>query len=256
MLFRSRPASLKAPPPKPGDVVLVRGQPVRLAVNARARRVSLRLDVRRGEVVATAPGVRKLVDALAFAETRAAWIEAHLAAVRPGVAFTPGAVIEVAGRPCRLERAAMRIRPSLKAETAEEPARLVASGDGPAFARAVERGLRAEALSRLVERTAAHSAVLGQPAPAVALQDARSRWGSCRKAQGVRAASIRYNWRLVLAPPDVLDYVAAHECAHLIEANHGPRFWALVRRLYGDPAPSRAWLKAHGAQLYATGAAD
>ena len=72
-------------------------------------------------------------------------------------------------------------------------------------------------------------------------------------ARGV--AKIRYVWRLVLAPPSVLDYVAAHECAHLHEANHGPRFWDLVRRLYGDPSPAKAWLRAHGQALHAAGGA-
>ena len=256
MLFRRSPPILKAQRLQPGDLATVAGHPVRLAVNGRARRVSLRLDVARREVVATAPALRRLPDALAFAQSRAAWVAARLDALPQRTAFMPGAVIEVAGRTCRLERAAMRIRPTLKPGTAEEPARLIASGEGKAFARAVERGLRAEALARLGAATTRHCMALGHAAPRLALQDARSRWGSCRKAQGqATPACIRYNWRLVLAPPEVLDYVAAHECAHLIEANHGPKFWALVTRLYGDPAVARAWLKANGARLHAVGGA-
>ena len=253
MLFRRSPPALKAPRLQPGDRVEVGGLAVRLAVNARARRVGLRLDVARREVVATAPSLRRLSDALAFARSRADWIAARRADLPPVVGFHPGAVIEVAGRPCRLERAAMRMRPTLKPATHEEPARLIASGEDAAFARAVERALRAEALTRLSERTAVYCSALGEPVAPIALQNARSRWGSCRAAHGGAPAAIRYNWRLVLSPPDVLDYVAAHECAHLIEANHGPRFWALVRRLYGDPAPARAWLKMNGARLQAIG---
>ncbi len=257
MLFRRSPPVLKAPSPRAGaragDVVDVAGSPVRLAVNTRARRIGLRLDPTRREVVLTAPSLRRLPDALAFAESRSGWIAARLAELPAPCAFVPGAVIEVAGVPCRLERAAMRVRPALKPATADEPARLVASGEGEAFARAVQRALRAEAQARLVARTAIHCASLGQTAPAVALQDARSRWGSCRVAHGGRPAAIRYNWRLVLGPPEVLDYVAAHECAHLIETNHGPRFWAVVRRLYGDPAAARTWLRAHGARLHSMG---
>ena len=169
------------------------------------------------------------------------------------MAFHPGAVIEVGGEPCRLERAAMRVRPAVKAATVEEAARLIACGEGEAFSRAVIRGLKAEALARLRGRTEAHCIALARPLPTVALQDARSRWGSCRAAGPAGPSVIRYNWRLVLAPPEVLDYVAAHECAHLLEANHGPRFWAVVRRLYGDPSAARAWLKAHGAGLQAMG---
>ena len=256
MLFRSSPQRLQAPRPKPGDVVYVEDAPVRLAVNARARRISLRLDATRREVVATAPGLRQLPDALAFARSRSAWIAEQMGALPQPVSFVPGAVIEVAGAPCRLERAAMRVSARLKPATSGEPARLLASGDGPAFSRAVVRALRTEALARLAARTVRHCARLGEPVPPVALQDARSRWGSCRKGQNGSSASIRYNWRLVLAPPDVLDYVAAHECAHLVEANHGPRFWALVGRLYGDPSQARAWLKTHGARLHAAGQAE
>jgi predicted metal-dependent hydrolase len=80
------------------------------------------------------------------------------------------------------------------------------------------------------------------------------RWGSCRKAQGGEVARIRYNWRLILAPPWVLDYVAAHEAAHLIEANHSSAYWAIVNRIFGDHRPARAWLKGHGAGLHALGA--
>jgi predicted metal-dependent hydrolase len=87
--------------------------------------------------------------------------------------------------------------------------------------------------------------------PSVAVMDARARWGSCTPEHRGAAARIRYSWRLILAPPWVADYVVAHECAHLIEANHGPRFWALVERLFGDPAPARKWLKAEGVGLHA-----
>jgi len=72
---------------------------------------------------------------------------------------------------------------------------------------------------------------------------------------GVEVGRIRYSWRLLLSPPTVLDYVCAHECAHLIEANHSPRFWAVVHGLIGDERPHRAWLRTHGARLHAVGRA-
>ena len=76
---------------------------------------------------------------------------------------------------------------------------------------------------------------------------------SCTPARAGRPASIRLSWRLALAPIAVADYVVAHECAHLLEANHGPRFWALVRRLVGDERPHRAWLRTHGSKLLGFG---
>jgi predicted metal-dependent hydrolase len=123
----------------------------------------------------------------------------------------------------------------------------------------VVRLLKAEARRALTERTEIHAKRLGKAMPSVAIMDARARWGSCRppRTRGFGAAAevgrIRYSWRLVLAPHAVLDYVAAHECAHLIEANHSPRFWAVVEGLVGQARPHRAWLKAHGARLHAFG---
>jgi predicted metal-dependent hydrolase len=241
------------PRPAPGDLIEVGGRPVRLAVNVRARRISLRLDASRREVVATAPSKSRLKDAAAFARSREGWIAARLDALPDPRALAPGSVLAVAGAPCRLERAAMRIRPRLVPATGAEPARLLASGEGDAYARAVLRALRTHALEILSARTAHYAGLMGATMPSVAVMDARARWGSCAPATRTGPARVRYVWRLILAPPFVLDYVAAHECAHLAEPNHGPRFWALVERLFGDHAPARAWLKAHGAELHAVG---
>ncbi len=149
----------------------------------------------------------------------------------------------------------MRITPRLIAATPTEPARLLAYGEDDAFGRAVLRALKAEALRLATERTAAYAARLNLPCPPVAVMDARGRWGSCRQPFGGRPAAIRYSWRLILAPAFVLDYVAAHECAHLVEGNHGAGFWTLVHELYGDPTAARGWLKTHGARLHAVGQA-
>ncbi len=236
-----------------GAVVLVGAASVRLKVNGRASRVSLRVDAARGEVVATAPNARRLADALRFAESRSDWIAAQVRRLPQALSLQPGTVIEVDGAPCRLDRAAMRVKPRFIPPTHDETARLIASGEGEAYARGVVRALKARALNRLTERTTHHSQALTQPMPEVAVMDARMRWGSCRQSQKGEPARIRYNWRLILAPPWVLDYVAAHEAAHLIEANHSPAYWALVARLFGDHRPARAWLRAHGAALHAIG---
>ena len=126
-------------------------------------------------------------------------------------------------------------------------------GDGEGFARAVMLILKRRALAVLTERTETYAAMLGEPAPTVSIADAKGRWGSCRPGIRGGQAAIRYSWRLALAPYEVADYVAAHECAHLKELNHGPRFWALVRALVGDPKAHRAWLRSEGARLHAFG---
>jgi predicted metal-dependent hydrolase len=240
-----------------GDRIEVAGAPVVLKVSRRARRVSLRIDPSRREVIATAPTPRMLGEAVAFAGERAGWMRAQLAELPQRTAIAPGLMIEVLGQPCRLETAPGRAR--WRPAAAGGPMALIAPGEGEAFARGVVRLLKAEARRALVERTEAYVARLEKPMPSVAIADARGRWGSCRppRKRGFGASAevgrIRYSWRLVLAPYAVMDYVAAHECAHLVEANHSPRFWAVVRDLNGDPRPHRAWLRANGARLHAFG---
>jgi len=237
----------------PDQLIDIGGRPVRLAVEPRARRVSLRLDTTRREVVATAPSARRLSDAAEFARSRADWIAQRLDNLPASRPFLPGTTISVGGQPCRLERAAMRIPPRLIAAVADEPMRLLASGDGETYSRAVHRALKAEALARMTAGTLVQAKALGVPAPSVAVMDARSRWGSCTSGIAGKPGSIRYSWRLILAPSKVLDYVVAHETAHLVEANHSPRFWAVVTRLYGDWKPARDWLKREGGKLHAYG---
>jgi len=233
-----------------GDTLEVAGCPVLLRVDGRARRVSLRLDPAKGQVIATAPSPHRLKEAAAFAAQRAAWIGEAVGRLPRPQPFGPGASIEILGLPCRLVRVVTRREQGLS-QNGEFC--LYAYGEGEAFTRSALRVLKAHALKVLAERTAAHARALDQPIPKLAVMDARSRWGSCTPARGLRAAGIRYSWRLVLAPYEVMDYVAAHECAHLIHADHSPRFWAVVKRLAPDIRGPRAWLRAHGPRLHAVG---
>jgi predicted metal-dependent hydrolase len=241
--------ALRKPAFEHGQILQIAGAAVRLKVNARARRVSLRLDPIKREVVATAPTVRRLKDAAEFALERSAWIAAQLAGLPQGGGLEAGAVIEVLGRPCAVEVAASRAAAGLS-ETGEG-FRLCALGDGEVFATRARRLLKRHALEVLTERTAHHATGFGCAVPPVGIMDAKSRWGSCTPPRAGGVGSIRYSWRLVLAPDWVLDYVAAHECAHLLEANHGPKFWALVRQRVGSERAPRAWLRANGARIQA-----
>jgi hypothetical protein len=235
-----------------GDRLEVAGTPVTLKVNRRARRVSLRLDRTRREIVATAPSPRRLSEAAAFARERAHWIAERLAELPPSEPLRPGMMLEVFGQPVRLEATTGRAR--WHEATAFSPHRISAAGEGEGYARAVILMIKKRALAVMGERTAHYAARLGAPMPKVAIMDARARWGSCRPGRRAdQAGSIRYSWRLALAPFAVADYVAAHECAHLLELNHGPRFWGHVRSLIGDERPHRAWLRAEGARLHAFG---
>jgi predicted metal-dependent hydrolase len=234
-----------------GDRLDLAGAAVRLKVNPRARRVSLRLDRTRREIVATAPSLRRLPEAAAFARERQQWIAERLAELPVAATLAPGMRIDVFGRPVRLAAAQGRARwiEPLDGATPQ----IAAMGEGEGYSRAVILVIRRKALEVLTARTAHWSTRLGAPMPKVSVADAKSRWGSCRPGLRGAPGAIRYSWRLALAPFEVADYVAAHECAHLLELNHGPRFWAHVRALVGDERPHRAWLRTEGARLHAFG---
>jgi hypothetical protein len=235
-----------------GDLIEVGAVRVRLTVSRRARRISLRVDRAKGEVLAIAPTLRRLSEAVAFAHDRHAWIAERAVELKPPTKLAPGLAISLFGAPCRLARTPGRA--SLEGDGWERGARLASSADEGAYAAAIVGLVKREARAWFAPRLERHCGVLGVETPRFGLGDPRTRWGSCTPAQGRRAASIRLSWRLALAPSEVADYVAAHECAHLLQANHGPRFWAEVRRLVGDPRPHRAWLRAHGAELHRFGA--
>jgi hypothetical protein len=160
-------------------------------------------------------------------------------------------MLEIFGEPVLLEAGTGRAR-YIPAE-GDRPARIAAMGEGEGYARAVMLMIRKRAMAVLSERTEVYAAMLGAPMPKVTIMDAKGRWGSCRPGPRGTPGSIRYSWRLALAPFEVADYVAAHECAHLLELNHGPKFWAHVHALVGDERRHRAWLRAEGARLHAFG---
>jgi predicted metal-dependent hydrolase len=230
-----------------GQVIDVGGVAVRLKASRRARRISLKVDRLRGEVIAVAPTERRLAEAADFADSRRAWLAERLAE-RPAPAPTlaSGDELTVFGVPWRLRPDGRRPR----LEDGEDGRRLRGCGDGVVDAQLVARAVRREASVVFESRADMHCATLGAARPPLALMDARTRWGSCTPARAGRGASIRLSWRLALAPPAVADYVVAHECAHLREANHGPRFWTLVRFLVGDEKPHRRWLREEGAALH------
>ena len=223
----------------------------RLSVNPRARRLSIRIDARAGEAVLIAPSERKLAEVVAFARTKADWMRERLAERPQGTPIAPGAVIDLFGRPTRLISTGGAGAARLT-EDADGP--LIASGgEGEAYARRVENLFKRVARDTLQTRTDVHLRTLGQDAGRgpvkMSIADPKSRWGSCSPHN----RSIRYSWRVIMAPPAVIDYLAAHEVAHLVHADHSPAYWAVVQRLVGDHRPFRKWLRENGPALHAVG---
>lgn len=223
------------------------GAALRLSVNPRARRISIRIDARAGEAVAIAPSERRLGDAVAFARSKARWIAERLEARVEGRPLAPGQTILVQGVATRLESSGATGAARLMSD--DDGPVIRSGGDGEAFARRVENLLKRLARDTLTARTEVHLRTLNQRPVRISIADTRSRWGSCSPHN----RSVRYSWRVVMAPPAVLDYLAAHEVAHLVHADHSPAYWSVVHALVGDHRPFRAWLREHGQALHAVG---
>lgn len=219
---------------------------VRLEINPRAKRLILRLDERNREAVAIAPTRRKLAEAAEFAKERVDWLAEHLGQLPETVSLQAGQVFNLRGEPCQISLDGPGRRAVLERC---EPLVLRVPGDAATVHKRVERFLRAEALRDLSEAVTHYCERLGVVARKVTVKDTRTRWGSCT-ADG----RLAFSWRLIMAPPGVLDYVAAHECAHLLEMNHSPAFWRHVETCRADWKKERAWLRRHGRTLHAVGA--
>ncbi len=208
--------------------------PVELRTHPAARRLRLSLDEARGLLRLTVPRRVSRRSALDWAGRQGEWVEAQLARIEPAEPLQSGATIPFDGRDIRLCWDAAAPRTPRLADD-------ILSCGGPAerFGERIARWLRDEARRQLIAETRALTARCGIADGPVSVGDAGTRWGSC-SASG----AIRYNWRLLLAPPALRAYVVAHEVAHRVHMNHGPAFHALQDRLYdGDPAEARLELR-------------
>ena len=218
---------------------------VRMEVNPRARRLILRLDERAREAVAVAPHPRQIPAAAAFAAERVDWIASRLAAAPAVMPFEPGGHFPLRGEPCRLSLDG----PGRVARLHTRPERVLCAPGAPeTFASRVARYLKKAAMADISDAVERHASTLGVSVARITVKDTRSRWGSC-----TRDGRLSFSWRLVCAPPEVLDYVAAHETAHRLEMNHSPAFWAHVAQCRPDWKRQRAWLRRHGPELHAVG---
>ncbi|MBB5751810.1 M48 family metallopeptidase [Prosthecomicrobium pneumaticum] len=236
----------RAAAPKPDHLlVAIDGEAVRVAINwnARARRYTLRLRGAVREPVVTIPARGRLAEAQAFLDRHAGWLKTRMAALPAARPIADGATLPFRGAEVTIVH-----RPG-RGVTRLEGDRLIVAGDAAHLKRRVLDFLRREARADLVAASERHAAALGVAIRSVTVKDPVSRWGSCSSS-----GALSYSFRLVMAPPFVLDYLAAHEVAHLKEMNHSARFWRLVDSLTPQVEPARAWLARNGAALHAVGA--
>jgi predicted metal-dependent hydrolase len=237
--------------PDPAHLDVRHGQKrfrVILRRRASARRMTLRVSTATGDVVLTVPDHSELGAAIRFADAHGPWIANRLARVPERVAFLQGALIPVRGVPHRIVHwSTVRGTTSLTVGP-EGEAILAVAGEAPHVARRVKEFLQKEARRDFDVAVRGYTDALGVPARRITVRDTKSRWGSC-SASG----NLNFSWRLILAPPFVLDYLAAHEVAHLKEMNHSHRFWRTVHKLCPRTEDAERWLRRHGTDLHKFG---
>lgn len=227
------------------------GAPVEVRRHPSARRMTLRVSRTRRAVIVTMPTQCDIGQADRFVSTHLDWVRERLGSMPAAVPFQDGEVIPLRGRPHKIVFAGPDRRgPMIAIEdaTSAKP-QLVVTGRVRHASRRLHDWLIEEARRDLAARVAWHAANLGLKPRRITLRDPVSRWGSC-SATGALA----FSWRLVLAPPAILDYVAAHEVAHLAEMNHGARYWALVRKTFPAIDEAKRWLQRYGMDLHRYGA--
>ena len=214
--------------------------PVEITVrrSARAKNYSLRISGLDGRVTLTLPKRGRLAEGLDFARSREGWIRRMLDGQPQALHVAIGTQVPYQGRP-------LWIVPSdVRAPRAEGAALLVPPEPDRVGLR-VQTFLKAAARRRLVAASERYAALLGRAPGRITIRDTRSRWGSC-----THAGDLMYSWRLIMAPQEVLNYVAAHEVAHLVEMNHSQDFWDLVGEICPDYRRHRDWLKRDGSGLH------
>lgn len=223
-----------------GQITLSGNPPieVNLRRSSRARRMTLRLSQLDGKVTLTLPLQTPDREARAFVADKEAWLRGHLAGYAPPVRIGLGARLPIEG-------VMMQVRAGSGRRVRIEAGAILVPGPAEQASARLAGHIKSLARDRLAAASDHYADCLGRRYSKLTLRDTRSRWGSCSSDGG-----LMYSWRLVMAPPEVLTYVAAHEVAHLVEMNHSSAFWRVVTDLYGPWQAQRDWLKIHGAGLH------
>lgn len=227
--------------PKPMAQLMLSDGPtlsIDLRRSSRARRLTLRVSQLDGRVTLTLPTSVSEREALQFAQSKEAWLRTHLERFEGIVRVEFGTSLPFEGKP-------IRVMPGTGRRITQSPDEIHVPGPAEHVGRKLQVFLKTRARDRLAEASDLYAGRLGKAFSGLTLRDTRSRWGSCTSK-----GRIMYSWRLILAPPGILEYVAAHEVAHLEQMNHSPAFWALVEQIHGDYRQPRAWLRANGASLH------
>ena len=241
-------------PAEPSRLLVKHGSQIssiRRRRHRRARRYTLRIQPSDREAILTMPPRGTLADAKDFAQRHGGWIAARLGRLPKAAPFLPGTVVPLRGTPHRIVHRS-GARGTVWLETRDSGERILCvAGEPEHTERRVHDYLKREARKDLNKAALAYAQQMGVKVKRLSIRDQSSRWGSCTSA-----GSLSFSWRLILAPPYVLDYLAAHEVAHLVEMNHSARFWRVVGKVCGHVERAKTWLDTHGNDLHRYGIQD
>lgn len=220
--------------------------PITIKENQRATRITLRIEPGGKSLKMTIPYGLHHREVDDFLERHSGWLRTRLSKFSAETRVEDGGRITIRGVVHLIEHTGT-LRGVTRVEyNADGEAVLRVSGLPEHMGRRVATFLKKEARADLERLVALHARAVGKSVRSISMKDTRSRWGSCS-----HDGNLSFSWRIVMAPESVIDYLAAHEVAHLKEMNHGPKFWALCEKLCPDMEASKSWLKQHGSQLHA-----
>lgn len=219
--------------------------PLTIRHNARATRITLRIEPGGRALKMTIPTGLRERDVTDFLSRHQGWLETKLSKFSEDAGLRPGSEIMLRGLVHRIDHTG-HLRGLTEVAIIDGQPVIRVSGMEEHIGRRLAAFLKKEARKDLGDYVAIHAKAVGKPVRSLSMKDTRSRWGSCSWD-----GNLSFSWRIVMAPPMVIDYLAAHEVAHLREMNHGPEFWALCWDLCPHMEAAKKWLKRHGTQLHA-----
>lgn len=219
--------------------------PVRVVENPRSSRITLRIQPGGKGLKVTMPPHVELDQLDEFLDRNKNWVAAKRSRLPKTVKATEGSIIPYLGEEHKIIHLD-RLRGVVEPKEVLGEQCLVVPGEPDHIGRKVETFLKKQARLKLNEAVDYYSRELGVRAKSIRITDTTSRWGSCSTTR-----TLSFSWRIIMAPPRVLEYLAAHEVAHLREMNHSKRFWDHVEDICPDMKASKAWLRTNGASLHA-----
>lgn len=226
-------------------LIEIEGRRIPLIVrhHPRARRMILRLDMVGEGAVITIPANSSSSAALDFVHRKSSWLCQLLNEIGERVAFGDGVQIPFQG-----VQHLVRHRDDAYGGVWIEDGEINVAGDIEHLSRRLGDWLKKQARIRIKSLVYQKVKKINKTLSRITIRDTRTRWGSCSSKGG-----LSFSWRLIMAPPEILDYVVAHEVAHLVHMNHSPSFWNTVERLTENAKSGRAWLNDNGSILHRIG---